>query len=117
MGCTGRPVFSDHLLVDFAADEARWCHGDSDGNVGPSVVEELIAGQLAKGLFGWADSPTEGLLLDEEVRSLTLSSSLESSKEIHADCCCLVPTIIGEIGHANSELPGCVITCSCGAAG
>eukprot|EP00884_Botryococcus_braunii_P013043 jgi/Botrbrau1/2173/Bobra.101_2s0013.2 len=47
-------------------DEKKWCKGDANGNIGPSIVEQLIAAQLAKGIFGWTDSPSSGLMLDEQ---------------------------------------------------
>lgn len=48
--------FSGHceILPKTCSDEQKWCHGDGDQNNGALVVQELMAGQLATSLFGWA---------------------------------------------------------------
>ncbi|KAK9829899.1 hypothetical protein WJX72_008541 [[Myrmecia] bisecta] len=76
--------FAGHCM-DLAAtcsDEARWCHGENDAsNPGPDLVEELMALQLAKGLFGWTGSPTSGLLLDEQTAVDNADSADEKALE------------------------------------
>lgn len=56
-----------HRLGPWAADERKWCGDDGSGDTGSNMVQELIAGQLAKAIFGWTDTRTSGLLLDEQV--------------------------------------------------
>lgn len=45
------------------SDDAMWCHGGS--NPDSQGVEELIALQLTKGLFGWVGNHSMGLFADE----------------------------------------------------
>ncbi|EIE22807.1 hypothetical protein COCSUDRAFT_47705 [Coccomyxa subellipsoidea C-169] len=56
--------FSGHCeaLPKTCSDPQQWCHGDGDQNNGAMVVQELMAGQLATSLFGWAG----GLFTDQQ---------------------------------------------------
>ena len=48
------PDFAGHCetLPKTCSNEDRWCNGDGGQNNGPTIVQELIAGQLAKSLSG-----------------------------------------------------------------
>jgi hypothetical protein len=61
------PGFAGHCdaLPTVCTDEDKWCNGDEGKNPGPTAVEELMALQLAKGLFGWIGDPSAGLNEDE----------------------------------------------------